>query len=438
MFVYRTLARLSLAPVRIRFVRAVVQRVSEASVAVDGAFSARPGAGWSILLGVAEGDDLATAERLAGKVARLRIFENEDGRFDRSLLDVGGEALVVSQFTLIADTRKGNRPSFTGAAPPEVAEPLYEHFCAALEAGGRPRRSRRVRRAHGGLARERRPGDDRARLVVSGAAFALALGAAVLHAGWNVLLARARDVRAATIVALGLSVLLFAPVAALTWDLEAAAVPWIAASAVFQLAYIVLLATAYGRSDVSLVYPVSRGVAPVLVLAGGAAAGSALGGWAALGVILVGTGVVLVRGVRGTVDTRGLLLALAIAATIAGYTLVDKQGIEHASPVVYLELVLLPVALATFGWHLARGEGARLRAEAGLVTLAIAVGSFGAYALVLAALSLAPAAAVAAVRETSILFAVALAAVVLRERVGALRIVGAVLVVAGVALVAAG
>ena len=116
--------------------RAVLQRVSGASVAVDGAVLGAVGRGLAILLGVAEGDDLATAERLAGKVARLRIFENEDGRFDRSLLDVGGEALVVSQFTLIADTRKGNRPSFTGAAPPEVAEPLYEHFCAALEGEG--------------------------------------------------------------------------------------------------------------------------------------------------------------------------------------------------------------------------------------------------------------------------------------------------------------
>jgi D-aminoacyl-tRNA deacylase len=117
-------------------VRAVLQRVSEASVAVDGAVVGAAGRGLAILLGVADGDDLATAERLAGKVARLRIFENEDGRFDRSLLDAGGEALVVSQFTLIADTRKGNRPSFTAAAPPEVAEPLYEHFCRALEAEG--------------------------------------------------------------------------------------------------------------------------------------------------------------------------------------------------------------------------------------------------------------------------------------------------------------
>ncbi len=116
--------------------RAVLQRVSESSVAVDGAVLGAAGRGLAVLLGVAEGDDLATAERLAGKVARLRVFENEDGRFDRSLLDVGGEALVVSQFTLIADTRKGNRPSFSGAAAPEAAEPLYEAFCAALEREG--------------------------------------------------------------------------------------------------------------------------------------------------------------------------------------------------------------------------------------------------------------------------------------------------------------
>jgi D-tyrosyl-tRNA(Tyr) deacylase len=90
------------------------------------------GAGLCVLLGVARGDEPAAAERLAGRVARLRIFENEEGRFDRSLLDIGGAALVVSQFTLIADTAKGNRPSFTDAAPPEEAEPLYERFCDAL------------------------------------------------------------------------------------------------------------------------------------------------------------------------------------------------------------------------------------------------------------------------------------------------------------------
>ena len=107
-------------------------------MAVDGEVVAECGTGLVILLGVASGDDEAASERLAAKIARLRIFENEEGRFDRSLLDVGGEALAVSQFTLIADTRKGNRPSFTDAARPEVAEPLYERFCAALEAEGVP------------------------------------------------------------------------------------------------------------------------------------------------------------------------------------------------------------------------------------------------------------------------------------------------------------
>jgi len=116
--------------------RAVVQRVSEASVSVDGEVVGECGRGLAILLGVAAGDDEAAAGRLAGKIARLRIFENDEHHFDASLLDVGGEALVVSQFTLIADTRKGNRPSFTDAASPEVAEPLYERFCDALENEG--------------------------------------------------------------------------------------------------------------------------------------------------------------------------------------------------------------------------------------------------------------------------------------------------------------
>jgi D-tyrosyl-tRNA(Tyr) deacylase len=110
--------------------RAVVQRVSSARVTPGGEI----GSGLCVLLGVAAADDPGAAARLAGKVARLRIFENDDGKFDRSLLDVGGEALVVSQFTLIADSRrqKGTRPSFSDAARPEQAEPLYEAFCGAL------------------------------------------------------------------------------------------------------------------------------------------------------------------------------------------------------------------------------------------------------------------------------------------------------------------
>jgi D-tyrosyl-tRNA(Tyr) deacylase len=112
--------------------RVVVQRVREASVRVDDRVVASCGAGLVVLLGVARGDTAEDAERLARKVARLRIFENEDGRFDRSVVEVAGEVLAVSQFTLIADTGKGNRPSFTAAAEPAEAEPLYERFCDAL------------------------------------------------------------------------------------------------------------------------------------------------------------------------------------------------------------------------------------------------------------------------------------------------------------------
>jgi D-aminoacyl-tRNA deacylase len=117
-------------------VRAVVQRVSGARVLVEGEIVGEVGYGLCVLVGVAAEDDEAAAERLAGKVACLRIFENEVGKFDRSVVDVHGGALVVSQFTLIADTAKGNRPSFTGAAPPEHAERLYEGFCEALQGHG--------------------------------------------------------------------------------------------------------------------------------------------------------------------------------------------------------------------------------------------------------------------------------------------------------------
>ena len=114
-------------------------------------------------------------------------------------------------------------------------------------------------------------------------AFVLVLGSAVLHAGWNLLLARSRDVRAATTVSLVLSVIVFAPLAALTWRVEAEAIPWIAASAVLEILYFHLLTTSYSRSDLSLIYPIARGSAPVLVLAGTAIAGVVLGVWQAVG-----------------------------------------------------------------------------------------------------------------------------------------------------------
>jgi D-tyrosyl-tRNA(Tyr) deacylase len=114
--------------------RAVVQRVSRARSTPGGAI----GAGLLVLLGIADGDTEADADRLAAKVAKLRIFEDQQGRFDHSLLETGGSALVVSQFTLIADTAKGNRPSFSSAARPEIAELLYDRFCQALQKLGVP------------------------------------------------------------------------------------------------------------------------------------------------------------------------------------------------------------------------------------------------------------------------------------------------------------
>ncbi|MCB9680831.1 MAG: D-tyrosyl-tRNA(Tyr) deacylase [Alphaproteobacteria bacterium] len=118
--------------------RAVIQRVRQASVTVDGVVTGAIDGGLLVLLGVAPGDGPDQIAWLAPKVAQLRIFPDDAGRMDRSVADTGGGVLVVSQFTLYGDCRKGRRPSFVGAAPPEVAEPLYVRFCEALEAMGVP------------------------------------------------------------------------------------------------------------------------------------------------------------------------------------------------------------------------------------------------------------------------------------------------------------
>jgi D-aminoacyl-tRNA deacylase len=116
--------------------RAVVQRVSEASVSVDDEDVARIGRGLLVLLGVKRGDTPDDADKLARKLLALRVFEDDGGKMNRSVEDVGGEVLCVSQFTLYGDARKGNRPSFVDAAPPEEAEPLYERVRNALGAKG--------------------------------------------------------------------------------------------------------------------------------------------------------------------------------------------------------------------------------------------------------------------------------------------------------------
>ena len=143
--------------------KALVQRVSEASVTVGDRVVGSIGRGLLVLLGVEHGDGEREAALLARKVANLRIFEDEAGKMNRSVLESGGGVLAVSQFTLCADVRKGNRPSFIGAAPPELANPLYARFCDAGRRTGRAGRARRVRRAHGGPAGQRRPGDHLAR-----------------------------------------------------------------------------------------------------------------------------------------------------------------------------------------------------------------------------------------------------------------------------------
>ena len=116
--------------------RALIQRVSDASVTVEGRITGQIGAGLLVLVCAMQGDDRAAAEKLAARVAKLRIFRDEGGKMNRSLLDTGGAALVVSQFTLAADTRSGNRPGFSSAAAPDLGKALYEDFAQALRALG--------------------------------------------------------------------------------------------------------------------------------------------------------------------------------------------------------------------------------------------------------------------------------------------------------------
>ncbi len=114
--------------------RALIQRVTHASVTVDGEISGHIDAGLLILLGIGQGDSQQQIKPLVDKIVHLRIFEDTEGKMNRSLLDIHGEALVVSQFTLYADMRRGRRPSFTSAAPPAIAQPLFEHFKSQLAA----------------------------------------------------------------------------------------------------------------------------------------------------------------------------------------------------------------------------------------------------------------------------------------------------------------
>jgi drug/metabolite transporter (DMT)-like permease len=263
------------------------------------------------------------------------------------------------------------------------------------------------------------------------------LASAGMHAFWNWLVADARDSHAVAAVALCTAAVVFAPVAALTWDVDGAAWPYIAASAALELVYFALLASAYERADLSFVYPIARGAAPVMVLVVSVAAlGAAASAGEAAGVLAVTAGVLLVRGVGRGAARGGLAVALAVAACIAGYTLVDDEGVRHAASLGYFEAVLLIVApLYVTAVAVTRGAGT-LRAAATTRSAAAGVAMFGAYALALAALEIAEAAPVAALRETSVVMATAAAAFAARERVPPRRLAGAVAVVAGVAAIA--
>jgi drug/metabolite transporter (DMT)-like permease len=277
-------------------------------------------------------------------------------------------------------------------------------------------------------------------------AFALALGAAFLHAIWNVLLAGARDSEATAAVATVAGVVLLAPVALVTGGVQTAALPYAGASAALEVAYLTLLARAYQGGQVSVIYPVARGTAPVLVLAFGAAVlGEGANALSVAGVVLVSAGVFLVGAVRlsvsmrqklGPPPRRDLLFGLAIAGTIAAYTLVDAEGVDRAQAPAYLFLVMAPASLAYAGLLAAGGRGPALRTELRPRAFAIGVLLLGAYGAVLAALRLADAAPVAAVRESSVVIATIFAAVFLHEHVDRRRLAGALLVVAGVAAIA--
>jgi drug/metabolite transporter (DMT)-like permease len=270
---------------------------------------------------------------------------------------------------------------------------------------------------------------------VSAPALALALAAALVHALWNVLVGGARDPRPAAAVAMLAAVAAGLPLAALTWNVRAGALPWVAASALLELAYIVLLAAAYRGAAVSLIYPIARGAAPLLVLAAAVVTGAGSSPGQLAGVLLVVGGIAIVAAGRRA-GGRDVMLALAVAATIAGYTLVDKHGLRYGSPVPYLEAVMVWPALAYAGWCASRDGLGELRAAAGRSSLVAGLGMFGAYALALAALRRAPAASVSAVRESSIVIAPLLAAVIARRRLSARAMIGAAGVAAGVALVA--
>ena len=270
-------------------------------------------------------------------------------------------------------------------------------------------------------------------------ALGLALAAAFLHALWNLLAARARDTEAAMGIAMTLGPLLMLPIAIMRWRLEPEVLPYVAVSATLELIYMVLLAAAYRRADMSLIYPIARGVAPVIVLVVATLVlGQHLSPLSSVGIVVVAVGVVLVRGLRSAAALRHVALALLIGCIVASYTLVDQQGQRYADPILYSVLITGLPGATLLGWVWLHGGRARAAAARAPTIAGAGISGVSAYALVLAALSLAPAAAVAAVRESSVVIATAMARFILHEQVARSRWVGAGVVTLGVGLVVLG
>jgi drug/metabolite transporter (DMT)-like permease len=265
-------------------------------------------------------------------------------------------------------------------------------------------------------------------------ALVLVLCAAVIHAGWNTLLAGARDSRASTNLALLVGSLVLVPIAAATWRIDADALPYLIPSAALEVAYVLLLGAAYDHTELSLVYPVARGVSPVTVLLLSFWVGGHPAAIGAIGALLVCAGVLGLRGL----GRRGLAFGVSLGALVGIVTTIDHYGVQHANTFPYLLVVTVPSAVVAIGRELARGRLPALRTEVTWRTGLAGLGFCTTYALILAALRRAPAAPVAAVRETAIVVAVAFGALFLREPVTRRRVAAACVITLGAALAALG
>lgn len=269
--------------------------------------------------------------------------------------------------------------------------------------------------------------------------FSALLAAAFLHAGWNALIRRDADRGAATTAVAAGGIVVGLVVAPFLSPMNAEAVPFVLGSSCFHIIYYALMARAYEHADLSVAYPIMRGLAPVIVtVAGVAFLGEVVGPVQFAGIVTVAAGIVALGLHGGRNGRKGIAAALLNAVVIAAYTLVDGLGARASGePAAYTAWILVGGGILTVGWNLFRHGAPVLRATRDRVLLGLAGGvmGFGAYAIALWAMTLAPIGAVAAVRESSVLFAAALGAVVLGERFGPARWAAALLVVLGLVLV---